>query len=679
MKIFFRIFLALIVLVIATVVAIPFFLSPNYIAEQVVAQVKERTGRTLTFGEDPSFSIFPDIAITLKNASLSNPPGISGGNLAAMKSLKLKVALAPLMQKRVEVKEFILQSPKVNLLVTGGGKVNWSLAEALQGGQSGTGSGVGDALVPTDVKLGPVKIVNGTLLYLDERSGGTFKADDVNIDLSMPRIGGPIAINGSLVWKKERVKLSVKAPDPMKFTSGGTSQLQFTLAAKPLSIGYAGAVSLKSGFALNGGINAKSSSLRALANWVGQPFAPGNGLGPFAIKSKIKYSAGKLNLNGATLSLDDMNGQGSVAVSLKSKSPSVSARLGVDQININTYLAEKPGSESAAGAGWSTAPINLGALRSLAANLSLTAGRVLYNKTTLANVELQAKVSGGVMNVKINKMNLYGGKASGNLVLNGSKKVASLSGALNANGVKAYSLLRDFAGFEWVEGTTALKLKVNAVGANQAQLVSTLGGNMAIKFTDGAIRGVNIAQAMRGVSKNVLNGWKSEPSAKTDFSELSSSFAIKKGRASTSDFKMVGPLVRLSGKGYADLPSKKLNFKITPKLVASLQGQGGEKDLAGLSIPIKVKGPWANPKIYPDIKGILENPEQAYKTLDNLLKTGSITKAPDTKAVVDSVKKSVEDETVGKVEDAVAKEIGDENTKVLKDSGKKLLKSLFGN
>ena len=150
MKIFFRIFLALIVLVIATVVAIPFFLSPNYIAEQVVAQVKERTGRTLTFGEDPSFSIFPDIAITLKNASLSNPPGISGGNLAAMKSLKLKVALAPLMQKRVEVKEFILQSPKVNLLVTGGGKVNWSLAEALQGGQSGTGSGVGDALVLGD-------------------------------------------------------------------------------------------------------------------------------------------------------------------------------------------------------------------------------------------------------------------------------------------------------------------------------------------------------------------------------------------------------------------------------------------------------------------------------------------------------------------------------------------------
>ena len=33
--------------------------------------------------------------------------------------------------------------------------------------------------------------------------------------------------------------------------------------------------------------------------------------------------------------------------------------------------------------------------------------------------------------------------------------------------------------------------------------------------------------------------------------------------------------------------------------------------MSGLGVPVMIVGPWANPKIYPDIKGILENPAEA--------------------------------------------------------------------
>jgi AsmA protein len=33
--------------------------------------------------------------------------------------------------------------------------------------------------------------------------------------------------------------------------------------------------------------------------------------------------------------------------------------------------------------------------------------------------------------------------------------------------------------------------------------------------------------------------------------------------------------------------------------------------LAGLGVPVMIVGPWASPKIFPDIKGILENPAEA--------------------------------------------------------------------
>ncbi|ODS03371.1 hypothetical protein AUC71_10070 [Methyloceanibacter marginalis] len=69
----------------------------------------------------------------------------------------------------------------------------------------------------------------------------------------------------------------------------------------------------------------------------------------------------------------------------------------------------------------------------------------------------------------------------------------------------------------------------------------------------------------------------------------------------------------MNGAGTVDLPGQTLKFRVDPQLVASLEGQGGKKDMAGLGVPVMITGPWSHPKFYPDIKGILENPAEAYQ------------------------------------------------------------------
>ncbi|MGI9372121.1 MAG: AsmA-like C-terminal region-containing protein, partial [Hyphomicrobiales bacterium] len=514
----------------------------------------------------------------------------------------------------------------------------------------------------------------------------------VNLDINMPRIGGAIATSGSLVWKKQPITLNLKVPEPVKLATGGATSMQIAVSSKPLVISYAGAVSLKNAFQMNGALNAKAPNLRSLAPWLGQPFAPGNGLGAFAIQSQVAYANDKLTLTKAKLSLDQTNAQGSVVVLLKSNVPVVSARLGVDQINVNYYMAggkakASGGSNSSSGggaapskAGWSTKPIDFGGLRAGAANLALTAGRIIYGKTTLSNVSMTAKLHRGVLTTNIKKMNLYGGRASGQIVLNGSKKVPVISGSLKASGVKSLTLMRDFANFDWIEGAAAVNMKLAASGRNQAQLVQTLRGNMVVKFTNGAIRGVDIDRLLGDVSKNILNGWNLKASDRTQFKEMSANFKIQKGRASTNALKFNGPKVRITGKGNVNLPPRTLNFKFAPAYVASLQGKDVKSPIADISkLPIKVKGPWANPKIYPDVKGILQNPELAYKTIDNLLTNTGVLKDGQSKEAIKKVQKKVEKETIDKVENAVAKGLGDENAKALKDASKQLLKGLFGN
>ena len=45
------------------------------------------------------------------------------------------------------------------------------------------------------------------------------------------------------------------------------------------------------------------------------------------------------------------------------------------------------------------------------------------------------------------------------------------------------------------------------------------------------------------------------------------------------------------------------------------EGQGRAADPVGLGIPVVIDGPWAEPRIYPDMAGMLDNPDAAYAKL----------------------------------------------------------------
>ena len=48
------------------------------------------------------------------------------------------------------------------------------------------------------------------------------------------------------------------------------------------------------------------------------------------------------------------------------------------------------------------------------------------------------------------------------------------------------------------------------------------------------------------------------------------------------------------------------------------EGQGRAADPVGLGIPVVIDGPWAEPRIYPDMQGILDNPDAAYSKLKEM-------------------------------------------------------------
>jgi len=132
------------------------------------------------------------------------------------------------------------------------------------------------------------------------------------------------------------------------------------------------------------------------------------------------------------------------------------------------------------------------------------------------------------------------------------------------------------------------------------------------------IIGINVPKMIRTLTARVLTGWQESRTESTDLSDLSASFRIENGRATASNLRLLGPLVRVNGSGTVDLAAKTLQFKLDPKLVASLEGQGGAADPLGFGVPVNVEGSWSDPRIYPDVAGILSDPDGAYAKLNAL-------------------------------------------------------------
>lgn len=688
MKYVLQIVFVLLALAAAALVAIPFVVPPDVIARQIGSAVAEQTGRELRIGGEPSFSFWPELGVSLTDVALGNPPDMAEGHVVQMDELTVRVAVLPLLSGAVEVAEFVVERPRLDLFIDAQGRSNWAFE---RNGETDGGAG-GPVSQPsaeessggfevTSVTLAPIRIVDGALRYLDERSGSAFSADAVDVTLELPDLESPFEARGSLVWNGEAVEVTAAATSPMTLADGGTSPIELVLGSRLINSAFSGQASLSDGFSLAGDMDLETPSLRGLAKWAGNPLAPGKGLETFKAAGELRLDGQTVTFSDASIALDGMQATGTMRTELGGARPEIIAGLEVDRIDLNAYLgdADANGSDNASpqsvgdaagGDGWSTEPIDFSGLRAADADLDLVASEIVHGDIATGRAALQISLDNGVLNARLDELALYGGQAGGTIVLDGAREVPTVQIGFNAQDFNGYELLRDFADFEWLEGTAATSLSLVAAGRSQRDLISSLEGTASFAFADGAVRGINVARMIRGVSESILSGWEGTPAEKTDFSLLQANFAINHGRAVNDDLQLLGPLVRVTGAGAVDLSARSLDYRVNPKLVASIEGQGGEAELEGIGVPVAIRGSWSDPKIYPDIEGALQDPQAVYDQIKGLVGGGG---SIDLGKEVDSLKEDLQSTISREMENLLGSGAG--NTA---GEGRTLLDGLLG-
>ena len=426
---------------------------------------------------------------------------------------------------------------------------------------------------------------------------------DIKVALDLPGLESPPSLKASVIYNKERVDLTASLDSLKKVMSGGPFAAKLSVATKHLKAGYDGKVQQQPVPGLDGAFRLDIASVGKLAAWLGQPLDEAlPDPGPLKVRATFASDGAKVALKQATIEGKGLKVKATGSFDGSRAIARFKSKVEIVEANLNAYLpapaaGKKAPAKSATGkqrpGGWSEEPLDFSPLSKANGDIDVKIGSVRYKDLLIQNGRIRVSIANGVLTMSIEQLKLAEGTISATAKIDASKPAAVLDYQASINGVEARKLLKTFADNDRLSGKANFQARGRARGRTQRELVESLNGDGRFKFIDGAIHGINLAATLRK-AKTLGFGASASEAQKTDFAELSGSFTIKNGLLENRDFKMLAPLIRLSGTGVVPLPPRQVDYLVTAKLVASIKGQGGGDALAGLPIPIKVKGPWSN-------------------------------------------------------------------------------------
>ncbi|MDE3116965.1 MAG: AsmA family protein, partial [Pseudomonadota bacterium] len=592
-------------------VALPFVVPVDAYRGQIEQQASVATGRQLKINGALRLSIFPTLGVKAEQVTLANVPGGQAPYFATMDSLGVGVKLFPLLSGKVEVSQVTLNKPVINLEVEKDGKGNWALGAQKQASETTAprkGGGLGAAATAT---FQGVNIKSGRITYLNAVTGKHRSFDDINVTVAITSLAKPISVDGSLVSDGQKISMDGTVSDPKALMTGAATPVDLSITSELLQASFKGA--LASGGNANGALKLDTPSVRKLAVWAGLTLPTGGGLGHLSLEGHLAAKGTRDDFSAIRLVLDGQTLTGTLSVDRAGRIPFVSGALDVDHLNLNPYITSASASGNGAAPstpapdqGWSKKRIDFSALRLMNAKLTLSVGSLAMKSLKLGKTTLALTLNGGALAADLNPVTLYGGAGQATLKVDASRATPTIAETTRFDNLAMQSFLADAIGVTRIEGTGMLALDITGSGDNTNAIMHSLAGKGAILFKNGRIHGVDLAGVAQTI-QSALSGSAVSSGAATNFTEMGGTFTISGGVMTNKDFHLLSPFIRMTGAGTINLGEQSIDFVVSPKAVASLQGQGGSQSLRGLGVPFHITGSWSHLHYSPDLSGVAKD------------------------------------------------------------------------
>ncbi len=392
-------------LLVAALVAAPFFIDVNAYKPLIVSQVKTATGRDLVLDGPISLSLLPTPTVTVGSVKFFNAAGSKNPNMVEVKSVTVKPSLLGLLMGKIEVGEVTLVEPKIVLEINAEGKPNWEFAPSVAEAKPAAAK----PSSPRPLSLGRLTIDNGTLIFSDSKAGLSVVAEKANFSASVGSLDGPYSLAGGATVNGAPLNLDLAVG--LKGATGHSADV--TLQAGGGELGFKGTLSeLGPAARVVGVVSITAEQLTTfigtLVKLTGQPEPPLPPLlaGKFMFDGGIDVSQTAVAARDFKMALGQDSGSGSLSVTLK-PALALDGKLKVPKLDLDRWLAAlaRPAAPAVAtppampAARPTTAPATSGIPANLTAKLAIDFAEIVYNKKPIRDVAVELEARGGAVAV----------------------------------------------------------------------------------------------------------------------------------------------------------------------------------------------------------------------------------------------------------------------------------------
>jgi AsmA protein len=315
--------------------------------------------------------------------------------------------------------------------------------------------------------------------------------------------------------------------------------------------------------------------------------------GGTALLGDARVVGALVQIQNATMARDEQMLNGSVAFTLASGLPHVSATLDVNRLDVSKLLPAADKLLFDGNGSWSTRTLPTEWLEAGRIDLRLSARKLVIGAQSIDQAAASIHLAPGRLEAMLSDGRLGRGSVKARVVVNRAQGQLDLRASASADRVEADMVLSPL-GIDRVKGTAHGNISLESTGGSIAALVAKSDGRAALLARDGEIAGADLerllARMERGaiVTPLVFEG-------RTRFQSLSAQINIKNGIGELVDSQLSSALLRVPVTGKLDLGARALDITARLKAADGSEPRGGD-------FTLRAEGLWTKPSLSPDLR-----------------------------------------------------------------------------
>lgn len=647
----------LVIVLVVVAVGSLLLLPGDRIAKIAAEQISAATGRDVVFSGRTTISFYPVLGVSTGEVLVANASWSDEGPMLEADSLKIGVEPVALFGGDIRITGLEAVNPRVLLERAADGRVNWELGVegVAPSGQSAPGQPAArsERLALT---LDRALISDAQVTYRDHGTGETLALQNINLDLRWPDYDGAATFEASANPAGSVVRVTGELDQVGSFIEGGVSDLVARISTSGGTVDFDGRAGVlpQLGGRLTADLSDTAAFLAALGvSGVDIPQGMGRAM---SVATDITFSEDmRLSLREAAFSLDDNRLTGAADIFLGGDRPRLNAQLMAKSLDFSALAAGQGGSGASGGTasggggsggsvpsdGWPKTAIDVSALGLADGEVALVADSIDLGDLKLGKTRTLATLTRSRLVFALREVQAYDGTITGEFVLN-NRSGLSVGGKMTAAGINLETFLSDAVDISRFAAKADGEVNFLGVGQSLHSIMNSLEGSGGLRTGRGVISGIDLDKLMR--SGDASGGT-------TVFDSLTASFTMQSGNLYNNDLLLSLPFAKARGEGRIGLGAQDLDYTFTPTL---LEGDTRK----GLAIPVRIRGPWANPRITPDLEAAIDLNFKEQKDELKAKAKEEVNRAVQKElGVTVEQGQSVEDAIRNKVEDELKKEL----------------------